>query len=181
MKEIRVHGRGGQGGVTAAVIIGEASVTEGHYAQSYPAFGTERRGAPVLAFCRISDTPIRSRAMVYSPDIVIVLDEGLLQLVDVSAGLKPGGTIIVNTAKSADAFQFKNPGIVVTVDATSISLNTLGRPIVNTTILGTLCGATGVIQLDSLKAAVLSTFRGSLGTKNVAAMEESYRQYKRSA
>ncbi|ATW26319.1 pyruvate ferredoxin oxidoreductase subunit gamma [Candidatus Formimonas warabiya] len=178
MKEIRIHGRGGQGGVTAAGIIGGAAVKEGKYAQAFPAFGAERRGAPVLSFTRISDTPIRNRSQVYHPDIVIVFDEGLLTTVDVSAGIKENGMIIINTEKKPEDFAFKNPAQVVTVDATSISLNALGRPIVNTTILGTLCAATDVIQLAFLKDAVKEQFGGSLGEKNVKALEEAYKQYK---
>ena len=108
MKEIRIHGRGGQGGVTAAGIIGSAAVADGRYAQAFPAFGTERRGAPVLAFCKISDTYIRNRSQVYNPDIVIVLDEGLLSMVDVSAGMKADGIIIINSNKSPEALPLQN-------------------------------------------------------------------------
>jgi 2-oxoacid:acceptor oxidoreductase gamma subunit (pyruvate/2-ketoisovalerate family) len=153
-------------------------VKNGKYAQSFPAFGAERRGAPVLAFTRISDSAIRNRSQVYNPDIVVVLDEGLMSTVDVSAGVKEDGIIIINTKKKPEDFKFKNLPKVITVDATSISLNILGKAIVNTTILGTLCAATNLIQLESLKETVQETFGGSLGEKNVKALEEAYKQYK---
>lgn len=178
MLQIRIHGRGGQGGVTAAYILGGAAVAEGKYAQSFPAFGAERRGAPVLAFCRISDNYIRNRSQVYSPDMVVVLDESLLATVDVTAGLKEGGTVIINSDKKAEEFPFAGKVKTVAIDATSISIRVLGRPIVNTTILGSLCAVTGIVQLDSLKKVLKETFAGSLGDKNVAAMEEAYRQSK---
>jgi pyruvate ferredoxin oxidoreductase gamma subunit len=178
VQQIRIHGRGGQGGVTAAVIIGGAAVADGQYAQAFPAFGAERRGAPVLAFCKISDRYIRNRSQVYNPDIVIVFDEGLLSVVDVTAGLKEGGMVIINTEKKAEDFPFSNKVKIVTVDATAISLKALGKPIVNTTILGTFCAATGLVKLGSLKKTVKETFAGPLGEKNVMALEEAYRQYK---
>ena len=130
MHEIRIHGRGGQGAVSAAELLARAAFKDGKYSQAFPYFGVERRGAPVQAFCRIDDRFIRMRQNVYEPDCVIVLDSTLLDVVDVEQGLKENGLVVLNTRKRVDR---KN---VKTIDATSIALETLGRPIVNTVMLG---------------------------------------------
>lgn len=174
MKEIRFHGRGGQGAVTAAELIAIAAFEDKKYSQAFPAFGVERRGAPVMAFARISGEPIRIRSQVYEPDYVIVQDVTLLEVIDVASGLKAEGKIIINTDRKAKDLKLKTKAQVVTVDATKIALEKLGRPIVNTTMLGAFCGATGEISLDSINKAILARFSGSLGEKNLAAIKTAY-------
>src|SRR4030067_2357993 len=138
MIEIRFHGRGGQGAVTSAEILALAAIGEGKYAQAFPSFGPERRGAPVVAFCRINDQPIRIRANIYEPDIVVVLDPTLLKIVNVAAGIKPDG-IVVTTSKDSPEVVKETLGIknrVATVDAVKIAMEVLGLPITNTAMLG---------------------------------------------
>lgn len=174
MKEIRIHGRGGQGSVTAAEIIAVAAFEDKKYSQAFPAFGVERRGAPVMAFARIADNPIRVRSQIYNPDYVLVQDVTLLDVVDVAAGLKPDGKIIINTDRPKDKLKLKTEAQVVTIDATKIAMEILGRPIVNTIMLGAFCGATGLVNLESMNAAVSERFKGELGKKNLAAIKKAY-------
>ncbi len=130
MIEVRIHGRGGQGAVTSAELMALAAIDEGKYAQAFPSFGPERRGAPVVAFLRVSDDQIRVRSKVYQPDVVVVLDPTLLDIVDVSAGLKPKGTVIINSAKSAEQLQkqYGFKGRLATVDATKIAMEEMRVP-----------------------------------------------------
>ncbi|MDV3104204.1 pyruvate/ketoisovalerate ferredoxin oxidoreductase subunit gamma [Thermococcus waiotapuensis] len=177
MIEIRFHGRGGQGAVTAANILASAAFKEGKYVQAFPFFGVERRGAPVTAFTRIDDKPIRIKTQIYEPDVVVVLDPSLLDTVDVTAGLKEGGTVIVNTEKSKEEVLTKlkkKPGKLALVDATGIALEILGVPVTNTAILGAVAKATGIVGLDHVKEAIQETFSGALGEKNAKAAEESF-------
>lgn len=174
MKEIRIHGRGGQGSVTAAEIIAVAGFEDKKYSQAFPAFGVERRGAPVMAFVRIADQPIRVRSQIYNPDYVLVQDVTLLDVVDVAAGLKPDGKIIINTDRPKEKLKLTTEAQVVTIDATKIAMEILGRPIVNTIMLGAFCGATGQVSLESMNAAVSERFKGELGRKNLAAIKEAY-------
>lgn len=174
LKEIRIHGRGGQGSVTAAEIIAVAGFEDKKYSQAFPAFGVERRGAPVMAFVRIADQPIRVRSQIYNPDYVLVQDVTLLDVVDVAAGLKPDGKIIINTDRPKEKLKLKTEAQVVTIDATKIAMEILGRPIVNTIMLGAFCGATGQVSLASMNAAVSERFKGELGRKNLAAIKEAY-------
>jgi pyruvate ferredoxin oxidoreductase gamma subunit len=174
--EIRWHGRGGQGAVTSAEILAEAAISEGKYAQAFPSFGPERRGAPVLAFVRIStDQPIRVRSSITEPDIAVVLDAGLLRVVDVTAGLKPGGVVIINTIKTAEQihkeFGIKAP--IATVGATKIALELLGVAITNTTMIGAMMKVAEVVKMDSLNDPINKRF-GRLGEKNIAAMKRAY-------
>ena len=136
MKEIRIHGRGGQGSVVTAELFGRAAFQGGKYCQSFPYLGGggERRGAPVQAFARISDEPIRIRTKIHEPDYIIVKDITLLHIIDVAAGIKPNGMIIVNSEKSADELNFDKSLNVKTVPATKIALEILGFPIMNTEI-----------------------------------------------
>jgi len=174
--EIRWHGRGGQGAVTSAEILAEAAISEGKHAQAFPSFGPERRGAPVLAFVRISaNQPIRIRSSITEPDVVVVLDPGLLRIVNVTSGLKPGGLVIVNTTKSAELIR-KECNIsasVGTVGATRIAQEILGVPIVNTTMIGAVLKATHTVKMESLYAPINKRF-GRLGEKNIAAMQRAY-------
>ncbi|MHC1631438.1 MAG: pyruvate ferredoxin oxidoreductase subunit gamma [Methanotrichaceae archaeon] len=176
MKEIRLHGRGGQGAVTAAELIAIAAFEDGKFSQAFPAFGVERRGAPVMAFARITNNPIRVRSQIYEPDYIIVQDVTLLDVVDVASGFKPGGKIIINTDKPKKDLNLDLDieTEIVAIDATRIALEELGRPIVNTTMLGAFCGATGEISLDGLNTAILSRFKGALGEKNLKAIKTAY-------
>ncbi|WP_456420098.1 pyruvate ferredoxin oxidoreductase subunit gamma [Methanocaldococcus infernus] len=171
MIEIRFHGRGGQGAVTAAQILAKAAFYDGKYCQAFPFFGVERRGAPVRAFTRIDDKEILIRSQIYEPDYVVVLDPTLLDSVNVLEGLKKDGTVIVNTVKDLD-LGYK----VYTLDATKIALDVLGVPIVNTSMVGAFAGATKLVSLESVKKAILETFKGKLGEKNALAAEKAYNE-----
>ncbi|MBC7262952.1 MAG: 2-oxoacid:acceptor oxidoreductase family protein [Chloroflexi bacterium] len=175
MLEIRIHGRGGQGAVTASKALASAAFREGKYVQSFPFFGVERRGAPVTAFTRINDHPIRIRCEIQTPDHVIVLDPTLLEVVDVTAGLKPGGWIVINSERAPKSFHL--PGFrVATVDANRIAIKyRLGprtAPIVNTAILGAFARVTGIVGLDALAEAVREE-APIKPEENVAAMHEA--------
>ena len=176
--EIRWHGRGGQGAVTSAELMALAAISEGKFAQAMPSFGPERRGAPVLAFNRIDSTEhIRVRAAVTQPDIVVVLDPGLLTITDVTAGLKQGGTLVINSAKDIKEVisEFGGPWKLAVVNATSIAREKLGVPIVNTTMIGALIKATGVINWESACAPLENRF-GRLGERNINAMKKAYEE-----
>ncbi|MFC1958754.1 2-oxoacid:acceptor oxidoreductase family protein [Chloroflexota bacterium] len=176
--EIRWHGRGGQGAVTSAELLAKAAISEGKYAQAFPSFGPERRGAPVLAFDRISDKePIRVRAEITEPDAVVVLDSGLICIVNVSSGLKEGGMIIMNTKRSLEdvATEFGNKFGLAVVDATKIARELLGVNIVNTTMLGALLRATGVVKLESLGKPLEDRF-GRLAERNFDAMKNAFEE-----
>jgi len=155
-------------------MIAIAAFEDKRFSQAFPAFGVERRGAPVMAFARIADKPIRIRSQIYEPDYVIVQDVTLLDVVDVAGGLKPTGKIIINTDRPAADLKLKTSGEVVTIDATKIAIEILGRPIVNTTMLGAFAGATGEIMLESLDKALLTKFSGELGNKNLKAIKTAY-------
>jgi len=174
VKEVRIHGRGGQGSVTAAELLAVAAFEDGKYSQAFPFFGVERRGAPVTAFTRLGDRKIRLRSQIYEPDYVIVQDATLISAVDVTAGLKPEGIVIVNSEKSAEEVGIDAGIDVRTIDATGIALEIIGRPIVNTTLLGAFAGATGEISIDSIKQSVLVRFPGKIGRVNVQAAEKAF-------
>ncbi|NLA38531.1 MAG: pyruvate ferredoxin oxidoreductase subunit gamma [Methanomicrobiales archaeon] len=175
MRELRIHGRGGQGSVTAAELIAFAAFEGGVYAQAFPAFGVERRGAPVQAFVRFSDEKIRLRSQIYEPDYIIVQDSTLIGDVDVFKGMRAGGVAIVNTEK-ADFDSNVPEGVkVYIVDATTIALEELGVPITNTTLMGAFAAATGEIKLESLEHALRNRFSGSMADKNVKAAERAFK------
>ncbi|MFP3975864.1 MAG: 2-oxoacid:acceptor oxidoreductase family protein [Chloroflexota bacterium] len=175
--EIRWHGRGGQGAVTSSELVSYAAINEGKYALSFPSFGPERRGAPVLAFNRVGEEHIRIRAEVTEPDIVVVLDPGLLRVVNVASGLKPGGIIIVNTRKSAQQLrdEFGFDCTLGTVNATRIAWDILKVPITNTAMVGALVKGKEVVKLDSLIEPVKDRF-GRIGDINVEAMKKAYEE-----
>jgi len=179
MIEVRWHGRGGQGAVTSVELLALTAIEEGKYAQGFPSFGPERRGAPVAAFNRVDDHHIKIRSQIYSPDVVVVLDESLMAMVNVVDGLKPEGILIVNTAKSikeiAEMTKFK--GKIATVDASSIAWKELGVPITNTTMLGALIKCSKVVKLESVKGPVDHRF-GRIANKNLAAMKRAYDEVK---
>ena len=175
MKEIRFHGLGGQGAVTAANILASAAFLDGKYSQAFPSFGVERRGAPVFAFTRIDEKPVRIRSQIYEPDYVVVQDTTLLDIMDVTEGLKENGIVIVNTQKTSKELGIKK-GKVYTIDATGVALEKLGVPIVNTAMLGAIAKATGIVTLDSVKKALEDYFKDELLEKNRQAVEEAYRR-----
>jgi len=176
--EIRWHGRGGQGAVTSAELVAQAAINEGKYAQAFPAFGAERRGAPVVAFVRISSNePIRVRAEIAEPDVVVVLDPGLLRIVDVTSGLKANGILVVNTKKQPEQIrqEFNINWSLATVDATKIAQELLGVPVVNTSMVGALLKATEVVKLESLFEPLKQRFR-RLAERNIEAVKKAYEE-----
>jgi len=178
MVEIRWHGRGGQGAVTSTEMLAQAAISEGKYAQAFPSFGPERRGAPVLAFVRISSNqPIKIRAEITEPDVVVVLDPRLLGIVNVTSGLKPNGVVVINTRKKAEEIrnEFGITASIVTVDATRIAKEILGVPITNTTMVGAVVKATGLVELGSLEEPLKHRF-GRLADRNISAMKRAYEE-----
>jgi len=176
--EIRWHGRGGQGAVTSAELLAQAAISEGKYGQAFPSFGPERRGAPVLAFVRISSNePIRVRAEITEPDVVVVLDPGLLKIVKVTAGLKADGVVIINTTKQAEQIkqEFGITSKIATLNATKIARELLGVPITNTTMVGALVKVTGVVNLESLFEPTKHRF-GRIADRNINAMKKAYEE-----
>jgi pyruvate ferredoxin oxidoreductase gamma subunit len=176
LTEIRWHGRGGQGAVTSTELLAQAAISEGKFAQAFPSFGPERRGAPVQAFNRVdSQAPVKIRADITNPDVVVVLDPSLLDKVNVTSGLKKGGRVIINTRKTASEIK-KEFGIkfpVATINATKIAREVLGVPIVNTTMLGAVVKVTGIIDKESAHEPLKKRF-GRLGERNIQAMETAY-------
>ncbi|MGD8278699.1 MAG: 2-oxoacid:acceptor oxidoreductase family protein [Gemmatimonadota bacterium] len=159
MRELRIHGRGGQGAVIASKVLAVALFREGRWVQSFPAFGVERRGAPVMAFLRVDDAPIRLRCEVAAPDELIVLDPTLIDAIDVTAGLKPGGRILINSDRAPESYgdlcaRFE----VATVDAAKVAaahrIGSRTQPIVNTSILGAFAAFSGLVGLDSVCDAI---------------------------
>jgi len=152
--EIRFHGRGGQGAVVASKLLASAFFKEGRFVQSFPAFGVERRGAPVMAFLRIDDSPIQLRTRVYNPDHIVVLDPTLIEVVDVTSGLKAEGWIILNSDRRPEDFKNFPSFRVATVDASRIAVeNDLGsrtEPIVNTAILGAFSRVTALVGIEAV-------------------------------
>lgn len=182
MFAVRIHGRGGQGAVTAAELLSVAAFTEGRHAQAFPTFGSERTGAPVVSFCRIDDRPIRLREPIAEPDAVLVADPTLLHQVNLFAGLGPDGYLLVNTSSSlsdlglADLTATLRPDRVATVPATELARTYVGKPKPNAALLAGLAALTGVVSLDSLTAALKQRFHGWLGEANADAAAEAYEQ-----
>ncbi|MCK2215888.1 2-oxoacid:acceptor oxidoreductase family protein [Actinomadura sp. ATCC 31491] len=172
--QTRIHGRGGQGVVTAAEMLSVAAFLEGRHAQAFPTFGSERTGAPVVSYCRISDQEIRVREPIVEPDCVIVQDVTLLRQIDVFAGLRPGGHVLINTAKGPEELGVRG----VCVPATEIALRHVGKPVPNAALLGAFCALTGVLSLESVCAAVRATFPGPVAEANVAAAGEAHAHLK---
>jgi len=181
MIEIRIHGRGGQGAVVASKMLVMAAAKEGKKVQAFPTFGAERRGAPVAAFARIDREKIRIHSEVYTPDCVIVLDPVLYKTVNVTAGLKEGGWIILNSAQVPASFPFPAHFQVATVDASGIAqkykLGSRTEPIVNTAILGGFARATGILGIEALAETVRESVPGK-GKENEAAAREAYASVK---
>lgn len=177
MIEVRFHGRGGQGAVVASRLLAEAAFIEGMDVQAFPFFGVERRGAPVTAFTKIDDRPIRVKSMIYEPDFVIVLEQSLVDFVDVLEGLKPEGRVLINTTRSPEEMSAKLKRPVDVVDATQIAidhgLGSREAPIVNTALLGAFARSSGIVSLDAVTEAI----RNNVPRKkeeNVAAARDAY-------
>lgn len=160
MKEIRLHGRGGQGVVMASDILATTFVAEGKYATAFPSFGVERRGAPVSAFVRFDDTEIRERTQIYSPDCLIFTDPFFKNVDAVYTGLKPAGTLILNSSKAIGSSPNQNVKTAATIDATRIALKEIKRPATNTCLIGAFAATTGWISLDSILAALKEFWKG---------------------
>lgn len=177
MIEIRIHGRGGQGAVSASTILADALFRAGRHAQAFAMYGAERRGAPTVAFVRTDEAPIRVRTMVYRPTAVILLDERLLQMVDATAGLAPGGWILVNSPRAPSALEGLQAFRVFTVDATAIArglgLGTKATPVVNTAVLGAVARAWDLVSLDQVRSAVGEAVPGKV-EENLAAVALAY-------
>ena len=177
MKEIRIHGRGGQGSLVLAQFMAIAALESGKYGQAFPFLGGggERRGKPIMAFCRLDDQPIRVRSRITEPDYVIVQDATILNEVDVEEGLKAEGLVMINTDKDVSQLGLKTQN-ALTTSAEELARRILGRPIINTALLGTFAGFSRELSLESVLKAVRSKFPGELGEKNARVVTESYRQ-----
>ncbi|PTD94570.1 pyruvate ferredoxin oxidoreductase [archaeon SCG-AAA382B04] len=173
MREIRIHGRGGQGSVTAAELLAESAFEDGLQAQAFPAFGVERRGAPVKAFARLSEEKIRRRSQIYTPNYVIIQDPTLLGTVDVTEGIQDDGLMIVNTSEDKESVDIETQADLITIDATEIALDILGKPIMNTALLGAFSGATGEVSLEAMQRRVQKRFPGKIGEKNAEVMKKA--------
>ena len=182
--EIRWHGRGGQGAKTASLLLADAAFNTGKYIQGFPEYGPERMGAPITAYNRISNTPIRIHSNIYEPDYVVVVDDSLLEAVDVTAGLKPDGAIVINTTKSGNELKpLLNgyTGKVYTIDARKISLETLGKYFPNTPMLAAIVKVSGVIEEKDFLADMEGSFKHKFAKKpevidgNMKALEMSFR------
>jgi len=179
MFEVRFHGRGGQGAVTAAELLALAAFDEGLQAQAFPSFGSERMGAPVAAFCRIDETPIRRREPVAAPDAVVIQDPTLLHHVEVFGGLAAEGYVLINTSRSVrelglgELLERHTHNRVLTLPAGELARARLGRPIPNAALLGALVALTGLVSLSSLERAIRERFSGSAGEANVLAARDA--------
>lgn len=171
MIEVRIHGRGGQGNVVAAYLLATAAFTEGWHAQAFPAFGAERRGAPVVAFVRLNDKPIRRRCQVAAPDFLIIQDEALLHVPGITDGLKPDGCILLNSIHSSESFSDSIKNNIVTLPATQLANEHLGRPVPNTALLSAFIKLTNLLPQASLSQALAQRFKGDILDKNIALIE----------
>ena len=180
MFQVRIHGRGGQGVVTAAEMLSVAAFLEGRHAQAFPSFGSERTGAPVVAFCRIDDREIRLREPIMEPDALIIQDPTLLHQVDVFGGLARDGYVLINTSRTFDALgvgefaRSLRAERMCTVPATELALKHVGRPLPNAALLGGFAAVSGRISLDAVAAAIREKFGGKVAEGNVAAAREAY-------
>lgn len=180
MFAVRIHGRGGQGAVTAAELLSVAAFDEGRHAQAFPTFGSERTGAPVVSFCRIDDRPIRLREPIADPDAVVVQDPTLLHEVNLFAGLEPGGFLLLNTSRTVASLGLEEVVLrlgrthVVTVPATELAREHLGRPLPNAALLGAFAALTAQVSLDAVSAAIRERFPGEVGEGNVRAAEAAH-------
>jgi pyruvate ferredoxin oxidoreductase gamma subunit len=180
MFQVRIHGRGGQGVVTGAEMLSIAAFFEGRHAQAFPSFGSERTGAPVVAFCRIADQEIRLREPIIEPDCLIVQDATLFKVIDVFAGLRSDGFLLVNTGKSLAELHIRERADrlprnhAIAVPATDLAMKHVGRPVPNAALLGAFAALTGFVHIDSVKRAIEQAFPGKVGAANIAAAADAY-------
>ena len=180
MFQVRIHGRGGQGVVTAAEILSVAAFDEGRHAQAFPSFGSERTGAPVVSYCRIDDREIRTREPVMAPDAVIVQDVTLINQVDLFSGLSPVGFILINTSRSfeelglADLYSRFAPARLATCPATDIALEHVGRPLPNAALLGAFAALSAQVSLEAVEKAIRDHFAGPVGERNAGAASAAF-------
>jgi pyruvate ferredoxin oxidoreductase gamma subunit len=178
--QVRFHGRGGQGVVTAAEMLSVAAFTEGRFSQAFPSFGSERMGAPVVSFCRIDDQSIRSREPVIKPDALIIQDVTLIHQVELFAGLSTEGYVLINTSKSLDELGIGDylrtfhRERLLTCPATELALEHLGRPLPNAVLLGGFAALTAQVTLESIATAINERFKGATGERNVAGATAAY-------
>jgi len=178
--QIRIHGRGGQGVVTAAELLSVAAFADGQHSQAFPSFGSERTGAPVVSYCRISSEKIRLREPVLEPDALLIQDVTLLHSIDVFAGSNPQGFILINTRKSFDELGIaefmatRDPKKNLIVPASDIALKHIGRPLPNAALLGGFAAATGLVKLESILAAIEDRFPAKIAASNIEAAKESF-------
>jgi len=178
--EVRFHGRGGQGVVTAAELLSVAAFTEDRHAQAFPSFGSERTGAPVVAFCRIADRPIRTREPIAHPDAIVIQDPTLLHQVDLFSGVATNGYVLVNTTRSladlgiAEFAQRFRPERLLTIPAGEIARAHTGKPLPNAALLGAFAALTSVVSIDSVDAAIRRRFRGAVAAGNAAAARDAH-------
>jgi pyruvate ferredoxin oxidoreductase gamma subunit len=178
--QIRIHGRGGQGVVTAAELLSVAAFADGQHSQAFPSFGSERTGAPVVSYCRISSEKIRLREPVLEPDALLIQDVTLLHSIDVFAGSNPQGFILINTRKSFDELGIgefmatRDPKKNLIVPASDIALKHIGRPLPNAALLGGFAAATGLVKLESILAAIEERFPAKIAASNIEAAKESF-------
>ena len=180
MYQIRIHGRGGQGVVTAAEMLSVAAFTEGHYAQAFPSFGSERTGAPVRAFARIDDKEIRLREPIQEPDVVLIQDKTLLDSEDVFAGIRPDGYVLINSSLTPEEMGLQSlverlpAGHVMTVPATRFALEKIGRPLPGAAMLAGFAAMTGAMKLESVQQAYNARFGGKIAEANAAVAELAF-------
>jgi pyruvate ferredoxin oxidoreductase gamma subunit len=180
MFQVRIHGRGGQGVVTAAEMLSVAAFEGGEHAQAFPTFGSERTGAPVTSFCRIDERPIRLREPIAEPDALIVQDPTLLHQVKVFSGLVEDGHVLINTSRELDELGLAEfaadfaPGRLLTVPASEIAGKQLGRPLPNTALLGAFAAQTGVVSLQSVARAISQKFSGEIADRNILTADVAY-------
>jgi pyruvate ferredoxin oxidoreductase gamma subunit len=178
--EVRLHGRGGQGAVTAAELLSVAAFDGGKWAQAFPSFGSERTGAPVAAFCRIDDRPIRLREPVVNPDALLIFDSTLLHLEGVFAGLRLEGVVLVNSARSPDELGLsaltaaRSHVTVTTLDASAIARRHLGRPLPNAVMLGGFAALSEKVSIQAVRQALRERFDGATGEANAQAAQEAF-------
>jgi pyruvate ferredoxin oxidoreductase gamma subunit len=180
MFQVRIHGRGGQGVVTGAEMLSSAAFFEGRHAQAFPSFGSERTGAPVVAFCRIADQEIRSREPIIDPNCLIVQDPTLFKVIDVFAGLRSDGYLLVNSNKNFTELHVREAADrlakshAVIVPATEFALKHVGRPVPNAALLGAFAALTQFVHIDSVKRAIEEAFPGKVGIANIAAAADAF-------
>lgn len=177
MLRVRLHGRGGQGVVTSAELLSLAAFLDGRHAQAFPSFGSERTGAPVVAFCRIDDRPIRTHEPVAEPDALLVQDPTLVHQVDLFAGVRDGATVLVNTRRTPELLglaELAGRLAIVTIPATDLAREHLGRPLPGPALLGGFAAVTGAVSVGSLEAAIRERFGGALAAGNVAAVRAAH-------